>query len=99
MIPGSPVAYWWNTVVFDLFHEKPLSFYAEPKVGVQTGNNEKFLRLWYEVQINNIEYGINSVDDTIGCNTQWFPCNKGGTYRRWYGNNWFIVDWKKFETK
>ena len=93
-IPGSPVAYWWRSPIFDLFDGTLLSDYALPKVGLQTGENEKYLRCWYEVNKQKIGFGCENLQSAIYSKARWFPCNKGGEFRRWFGNNYLVVDWE-----
>ena len=85
-IPGSPVAYWVSDNMIKAFETgKLLTEVAEPKQGLKTGDNNTFLRLWYEVAFTK---------STVGKGAKWFPCNKGGEYRRWYGNNDYFIDWE-----
>ena len=84
-IPGSPVAYWASNEIYSLFKYPPLSKYVFFKEGITTGDNDRFLRLWHEVAFSNI-----SNQSSQG---RWCPCNKGGPYRRWYGNKNFVIDW------
>lgn len=86
-IPGSPVAYWASKQVYELFKNAPLSKYVAFKEGITTGDNDRFLRLWHEVDSNNI-----SIQNAT--NGRWKPCNKGGSFRRWYGNRDYVIDWK-----
>lgn len=60
-----------------------------------TGNNDRYLRFWYEVNINKIGYGLKNAEECMENSIKWVPCNKGGTSRKWYGNNWYVVDWEK----
>lgn len=84
-IPGSPVAYWASNEIYSLFKYPPLSKYVFFKEGITTGDNDRFLRLWHEVAFSNI---LNQSSQG-----RWCPCNKGGPYRRWYGNKNFVIDW------
>ena len=94
-IPGSPVAYWLSQGIFNLFENLPaLSSVAPTKQGLATGNNDRFLRYWQEVSVNRVGFGCVSSDDTKNRNERWFPCNKGGEFRKWYGNNIFVVNWE-----
>jgi len=89
-IPGSPIAYWVSKTFFKKFQEgTPLAKYTVPKQGLATGKNDKFLRYWYEVDLNKIS--LFNVNKTY---LKWYPCNKGGNFRRWYGNNFFIINWQ-----
>ena len=73
-----------------------MSYYGQPKVGLQTGDTNRFLRYWYEPQITNICFAGQDSK-----NKKWFPICKGGEYRRWYGNNDYVVNWENdgFEIK
>lgn len=94
-IPGSPVAYWFEESVYEAFAKRnPLSFYAEPKVGFQTGDNEKYLRLWFEPDYKRIGFGFHDRDEAKESRRKWFPCNKGGAFRKWYGNFDYVVNWE-----
>lgn len=92
-IPGSPIAYWASEAMHDAFLNKPLlGTIANPKQGIKTGDNARFLRMWFEVKQDNC---------SIWNGTKWFPCNKGGDFRLWYGNNDYLLNWEKdgFEIK
>jgi len=85
-IPGCPMAYWVSENMLKAFKTgKLLTEVAEPKQGLKTGDNDTFLRMWYEVAFTK---------STVGRGAKWFPCNKGGEYRRWYGNNDYFIDWE-----
>ena len=87
-IPGAPVAYWVSEKFIEAFEKgKKLSAIAEPKQGLKTGDNDTFLRLWFEPSIN--KFSIR-----CGDGAKWYPCNKGGEYRLWYGNNDYVIDWE-----
>lgn len=94
-IPGSPIAYWVNSKLISAFQVgRPLSPVANPCVGLQTGDNGRFLRLWFEVCNRNISFDCVSCEDSSARATRWFPYNKGGDFRKWYGNSDFIVNWE-----
>lgn len=81
-IPGSPIAYWVSKEEFRCFEDYPrLSEFATSSNGIQTGNNDIYVRFWAEVSILNI-------------NKKWFPYNKGGRFRKWYGNYDYLVNWE-----
>ena len=67
---------------------------VNPKVGLQTGSNEKFIRLWWEVDQKQVEYNAQSISESIQSEKKWFPYNKGGSFRRWYGNYDYLVNWE-----
>ena len=94
-IPGSPIAYWVSSKLLSAFQDgRPLSAVASPCVGLQTADNGRFLRLWYEVCNQNISFDCTSTEDSIARATRWFPYNKGGDFRKWYGNNDYVVNWE-----
>ncbi len=94
--PGCQFGYWISDEVFHLFEKNTLlSKYAEPRQGLATGDNEKFLRKWYEVNYNKIGLDISSLAEAEESNYKWFPFNKGGNFRKWYGNNEYLVNWEK----
>ena len=93
-IPGSPIAYWVSQNVVNVFLKgKRLGDISKPRQGMATTNNNRFLRLWHEVSYNNIGFGLESIEETV-CEKKWFPYNKGGDFRKWYGNNDYIVNFK-----
>lgn len=94
-IPGSPIAYWVSSKLFSAFQDgRPLSAVAKPCVGLQTADNGRFLRLWYEVCCSNVTFDCKSCEDSIRAGTRWFPYNKGGEFRKWYGDNDYVVNWE-----
>ena len=92
-IPGSPVAYWVSEAFFKTFENKKMSEYGDANNGFTTGDNNRFLRFWYEVSKSNISYTTYSFDDAKATQEKWFPYNKGGAYRKWYGNNDYVINW------
>lgn len=93
-IPGSPVAYWASQNVLNAFGNKTLGMIANPKVGLQTGENNRFTRLWYEILFDNFKADAHSGIDALNSKKKWFPYNKGGNFRKWYGNNDYVVNWE-----
>lgn len=94
-IPGSPIAYWLPKNAYRLFDEKPtFENYAETRAGMITGNNNYFMRLWFEISIVNFKKDSLSREDAYNSEKKWFPYNKGGSYRKWYGNRSFIINWE-----
>lgn len=94
-IPGSPVAYWVKNAILRCYRFPKIYDYAKPCKGIDTGDNNIFLRLWYEVETTKrfIPCGKScTVNDFSSC--KWFPYNKGGNYRRWYGNNEYLLNWE-----
>jgi hypothetical protein len=90
-----PIAYWISPKVRKLFSEnKKLGEIAQPRTGLQTSDTNRFLRLWHEVDINNIGFNVADSKDALESNLKWFPCNKGGQTRKWFGNNSYVVNWQ-----
>ncbi|MDZ7794902.1 MAG: hypothetical protein U5P10_14780 [Spirochaetia bacterium] len=93
-IPGSPVAYWASGKVIKCFSEnillKKIGF---PKQGMTTSDNERFLRQWFEVSIDSIGFNKANLFEAKESLVKWFPYNKGGDYRKWYGNQSFILNY------
>lgn len=98
-IPGSPIVYWLSEAVFKIFDRKiakgaggdALSDIADVAKGVTTGDNARFLRFWWECYCRTIQFDRISLQETPL--QRWVPCDKGGGFRRWSGNNEYIVDW------
>lgn len=94
-IPGWPIAYWASEAARRAFIDNPpLKDLAAPRQGLATGNNEKFVRLWWEVERRNEWFDCPSKDMATQSHIKWFPYNKGGEYRKWYGNNDCVVNWQ-----
>ena len=93
-IPGAPIAYWVSKGLITAF-EKGVSLgeVAEPRQGFATGNNDLFLRRWYEVGQQNVYCCATDIIHAFATGKKWFPCTKGGSYRKWYGNNDYFVNW------
>lgn len=93
-IEDSPIAYWVPQKLFDIFHTaKQIEDYGDARVGMQTGENDKFVRLWEEVNFLDLCTDASSSETAQESGKKWFPYNKGGEFRKWYGNNDWIVDW------
>ena len=94
-IPGMPIGYWASENLLEDF-EKGIktSELVEPKVGLQTGDNNLFLRQWYEVREKEISYNTETIDETKDNGYKWYPYNKGGERRQWYGNYDYVVNWE-----
>lgn len=93
-IPGSPIAYWLPSQAITLFSKNKISDIANTRLGMATADNDKFLRFWYEVSYSNISLTSDSRDDAIKSGKKWFPYQKGGEFRKWYGNLEYVVNWK-----
>ena len=94
-IPGVPVAYWVSdSAINDFAIATRLSEKCETRKGLATSDNNRFLKLWYEVAFPNIGFGMTCNADTINNGIKWYPENKGGEFRRWYGNRDYIINWE-----
>lgn len=87
-IPGSPVAYWVSERLRLAFGEQKLEDVCAPKQGLITGDNERFLRLWFEVSLSRFSINGSRIP-------KWFPFNKGGEFRKWFGNRDYVVNWER----
>ncbi|MFA7164753.1 MAG: BREX-1 system adenine-specific DNA-methyltransferase PglX [Desulfoplanes sp.] len=94
-IPGSPIAYWVSDTVRTCFKNfERLGSENAPRQGMATSDNNRFLRLWHEVSLCKVKINSKSHSEALESKATWFPYNKGGKYRRWYGNNEYLVNWK-----
>lgn len=94
-IPGIPIAYWACDALLDAFgNAKQLSEYGKPRQGLATGENARFVREWWEVDDCKSVYSCGSIQESIESACKWFPYNKGGDFRKWYGNNSSVVNWE-----
>ena len=94
-IPGSPIAYWASEALLFAFKEgRSLESVAKPRQGLATGDNGKFLRQWWEASFSAAYLSAGSPDEALKSHAKWFPCNKGGGFRRWYGMNEWLVNWE-----
>jgi type II restriction/modification system DNA methylase subunit YeeA len=94
-IPGSPIAYWVSEKTRKTFsHGTALGTHMGVAVGLQTGDNDLFMRAWPEVSLKNSGYGFKNCDIAANSGMKWFPYNKGGEFRKWFGNNEFLVNWE-----
>ena len=93
-MPGTPISYWLPDALASLFARcRPFSEVLDARPGLQTSDNNRFLRFWHEVDYRTIGFGTASRPDSIVSGRKWFPCNKGGPFRRWYGNLLHVVNW------
>lgn len=94
-LPGSQIAYWISENVYKTFAQCiPLGKIAKPRQGMATSDNNRFLRLWHEISICNFGLNMDNALMAQQSNFRWFPYNKGGSYRKWYGNNEYVVDYQ-----
>ena len=93
-IPGTPIAYWVSSRFIECFQNKAISDIAQARLGMATASNERFLRLWHEVAFNRIGFNIKSREEAQLSKSKFFPYNKGGEFRKWYGNRDYVVNWE-----
>lgn len=92
-IPGSPIAYWASENVIQAFSiSQSLTSIIKTRQGLVTGNNDIFLRLWWELNFKSVGFNKESINEASKSKKKWFPCNKGGQFRKWFGNNEFVVN-------
>ena len=95
-IPGAPIGYWVTPKIQEIFTSNlALSAVASPCVGLQTADNARFLRLWFEPSYSRIGIGCENAALAARSQKKRFPYNKGGSFRRWYGNQEFVVNWEE----
>lgn len=92
-IPGTPIAYWASDAMIEAFGGHSIRDEAFAGIGMRTGDNARFLRLWHEVGLSDMVTGCCSAEEQINSGARWVPYNKGGNFRRWYGNNDYVVNW------
>ena len=91
-IPTAPICYWGKESIYDFFSDNSkLEEIAKPRQGLATSDDERFLRFWYEVDAYSLSF--NSQNQKSSKNSKWFPFVKGGSFRRWYGNNLLVINW------
>ncbi len=94
-IPNQPIAFTIPERLREAFARGfLLKEIAEPRQGIATANNDRYLRFWHEVSTSNIRFSQGQNSSKMNSH-RWFPYQKGGAFRRWYGNHSFIVDWKE----
>lgn len=94
-IPGCPIGYWVSPNILRIFTSNlALSAVASPCVGLQTADNARFLRLWFEVSRSRIGFGFENAALAARSGLKWFSHNKGGGFRRWYGNQDYVINWE-----
>lgn len=92
-VPNTSMAYWLSQQALKDFAQQKIGEIATTREGMTTADNESFLREWYEVDVNSIGTGIKTIEESISSGYKWYPYNKGGTNKKWYGNNDLIVNW------
>lgn len=93
-VPGYPIAYWVSDKFVACFDNIKVGDVAQARLGMATANNDRFLRMWHEVDIKTIGFGIASRELAVESKKKWFPYNKGGDFRKWYGNLNYVVNWE-----
>jgi hypothetical protein len=94
-IPGAPVAYWVSENFTNAFiNGTPLCEKAISRNGMKTGENDRFVRLWFEINVEKFKCDAIDTHTAVKSRAKWFPYNKGGEYRKWYGNNEYVVNWE-----
>jgi type II restriction/modification system DNA methylase subunit YeeA len=94
-IPGSPIAYSATMNTRNLFGNSLLGEVASTRLGMATADNNQFIRLWYEVSLEKSFFNASSREDAISSGARWFPYQKGGDFRKWFGNYDYLVDWEQ----
>ena len=94
-IEGVPFAFWASERIRKAFKECDcIGKIAPPKQGLATADNDRFLRKWYEIDNDSIGFGYSCCAEALESKKKWFPYNKGGAFRRWYGNREYVVNWE-----
>jgi hypothetical protein len=94
-IPGAPIGYWVSPKIQEIFTSNlALSAVCSPTQGLATADNARFLRLWFEPNYSRIGFGCENAALAARSQKKWFPYNKGGGQRRWYGNQESVVNWE-----
>lgn len=94
-IPGSPIAYWVSKKTIACFNlDSRIGDVSPARIGMMTTDNKRFTREWSEIDFKNIGFGFTSIKDSVESDLKWFPYNKGGALKKWYGNNALVVNWK-----
>ena len=93
-IPGAPIAYWLSDRLRGVYQNATtLGQHVQTAIGLNTGDNTRFLRLWSEIGTARIEFNCPNTRECTKTGKKWFPYNKGGAFRKWYGNRDFIINW------
>ena len=94
-IPGAPIGYWVSPKIQEIFTSNlALSAVCSPTQGLATADNARFLRLWFELNYSRIGFGCENAALAARSQKKWFPTTKGGTFRRWFGNMYYVVNWE-----
>ena len=98
-IPGCPIGYWVSEQVISSFEHKELYDVCDTRCGMATGRNDYYLRIWFEVSNKNILFNCKTSDESLNSFCLWYPYDKAGEFRKWYGNKDYIVKWYKNGTE
>ena len=99
-IPGKPLVYWLTENEIESYQKGKLVLeIADPRLGMATANNDKFVRYWFEVDYNKLGLGYKSREQARESKKKWFPYNSGGSFRKWFGNNEYVVNWENDGTE
>ncbi len=93
-ITGSPYAYWIKKQLLNMFNGENISRQVKACIGMRTGDNNRFLRVWFEIDYTNAILNAESAQQAKESKRKWVPYNKGGEYRKWYGNQEYVVNWE-----
>ena len=94
-IPGTPIAYWASSGLLDAFaNSRKLKDIAKPRVGLQTSDNARFIRLWHECSLRRTIFNCPNAASSFESEAKWYPHNKGGSFRRWFGNAEYLIEYK-----
>jgi hypothetical protein len=91
-IPGCPIGYWVSNNIINAFSKTEISIICETRCGLATGNNSHYVRVWFEVNFNEISFN-NSRKSALISRKRWFPYNSAGGFRKWYGLTYDVIDW------
>ena len=94
LVPGVPFAYTMSANMIKAYSNGLLGDLFTTREGMATAGNDVFLRMWYEIDFDRISFSCHDSDEAANSHKKWFPYNKGGDYRKWYGNNDYVVDWE-----
>lgn len=95
-IEGSPLSYWVDNSVRDIFEKSSsLENIADPRQGMKTSDNDRFIRIWHEISFSKIGFNKKNRAEAKESKLKWFPYDKGGSVRKWYGNNYYVINWEE----
>lgn len=92
-IPGSPIAYWVPDNSVNLFLNKSIGSIAKVRLGMATSDNNRFVRAWFEIDFKRLNLNSKNREQALKSKRKWFPYDKGGEFRKWFGNNCLVVNW------